>query len=373
MNRAVPTWRYLIAALAAGLALLTTPPRLEAACATDADCDDLNSCTLDVCHVGSGTCESTNLPSGSGCDDGNLCTIGERCDAYGLCGGATNRADGFPCDGDGNPCTTDSCQAGACVVGPALPDGTDCNDGNSCTTGEACQGGSCVPAETLPDGNLCVDGDACTLNDTCQGGVCIPGTFLDSDGDGDSDCEEADCGCDPLDAREVCILPNRIVGSGGSANGEVLVEFFAPTSRKVTAATDDSCATTGTCALEADGRLRCTRGRIWDVCTTDADCDEPDNTCRVVVNWPKPPQPPAVPLELLVARRGRTDILALFDPASVAQGCSQKVDVPLDPSRHTNRVLLIAKGIANGRLWKDRDRLRYFTASFPSGTSLGPP
>lgn len=366
MNGAVPTWKHLVTTLAAWVVLCTAAPQLAAACTTDVDCDDLNSCTSDLCIVGSGTCQHTNLPSGTGCDDGNSCTTAERCDLFGVCGGGTAKPDGVACNDDDNPCTTDTCQAGICASGPTLPDGTGCNDGNSCTTGDTCQGGTCVGATTLPDGNLCVDGDACTLDDMCLGGVCVPGTFQDADGDQDSDCKEADCGCDPMDADEVCILPNRLVGSGGSVNGEVLMEFFAPTTRRVYPATDDSCATAGVCAVAGDGRTRCTRGKIWDACTTDADCNQPASICRLIVNWPKAAIPPIVPVALEFARLGRTDILAAFDPP-VTQGCSQKVDVALDPNRRSNRIILGARGTANGRVRRERDRLRYFVVSSPSG------
>ena len=73
---------------------------------------------------------------------------------------------GVDCD-DGNPCTVDSCSAGACSH-----DGTGvslaCDDGNACTTGDACQGdeaGTCAGEDT--SATRCDDANACTL-DSCD-------------------------------------------------------------------------------------------------------------------------------------------------------------------------------------------------------------
>jgi slime mold repeat-containing protein len=63
------------------------------------------------------------------CDDGDGCT-NDACDA-----GACTETD-VGCD-DGDACTTDSCTAGACTYMPL-----DCDDGNDCTR-DGCAAGTC--------------------------------------------------------------------------------------------------------------------------------------------------------------------------------------------------------------------------------------
>ena len=58
-------------------------------CKSDADCDDQNPCTDDVCAVG-GTCRQVALV-GTSCDDQNACTEGETCLEGGECGGGFTR------------------------------------------------------------------------------------------------------------------------------------------------------------------------------------------------------------------------------------------------------------------------------------------
>ncbi len=83
-----------------------------AACATDpALCDDGNQCTDDVCEPFTGC---TNAARTGACEDGDLCTLGDACNA-GVCVPGPPRE----CQ-DGDPCTLDSCvpATGACVQQP---------------------------------------------------------------------------------------------------------------------------------------------------------------------------------------------------------------------------------------------------------------
>lgn len=78
-------------------------------------------------------------------------------------------SDDSMCD-DGNPCTDDRCEAGACVFEPA-PAGTSCADENPCDGEETCDGAAqCEPGVPLDtdDGNPCTfDGcDPATGNPT---------------------------------------------------------------------------------------------------------------------------------------------------------------------------------------------------------------
>jgi hypothetical protein len=96
-------------------------------CLLAGDCDDGNPCTIDVCDAGA--CESTPI---SGCTP---CTVPGDCD-------------------DGNPCTTDACTSGTCS-NPAGNDGGSCDDDQSCTSNDECIGGSCVGTEDCPFGLAC--------------------------------------------------------------------------------------------------------------------------------------------------------------------------------------------------------------------------
>lgn len=100
------------------------------------------------------------------CADGDVCNGIERCVA-GSCEPATAP---LACD-DGDPCTTDTCDAtaGCAHADVACPatcgpgdDGLRCSDGTACTTGDTCSGGACVGTPLA-----CDDGDPCTV-DACD-------------------------------------------------------------------------------------------------------------------------------------------------------------------------------------------------------------
>jgi len=102
--------------------------------------------------------------------------------------------DGFPCD-DGNLCTIDDkCLNGECVGTPK-----SCDDGNFCTT-DSCDGttGECV--HQCREGASCNDGDPDTVNDTCQlvSGECqcvgeTPECLSDADCNDNNPCTQDKC------------------------------------------------------------------------------------------------------------------------------------------------------------------------------------
>ncbi len=100
---------------------------------------------LDQCHE-AGTCDPTTgvcsnpaKPDGTSCSDGNACTVGDAC-SNGTCAGGTPVVctpldqchDAGTCDPTTGMCSN-----------PAKPDGTTCDDGNACTVTDRCQAGSC--------------------------------------------------------------------------------------------------------------------------------------------------------------------------------------------------------------------------------------
>ncbi len=101
-----------------------------------ASCSDGNPCTTDSCDAITG-CKFAAMADKVVCGDANACTSGDAC-ATGQCVGLAKKCD------DGNVCTDDACEplTGGCSASNAV--GVDCDDGNLCTTGEYCSAGACT-------------------------------------------------------------------------------------------------------------------------------------------------------------------------------------------------------------------------------------
>jgi cysteine-rich repeat protein len=291
------------------------------------------SCVQILCGNGmSDPGEECEPPNGPICD--------ANCQRIPVCGDSFIDAP-ETCD-DGNVLAGDCCSP---TCQPE-PQGSPCtDDGNPCTD-TACNNAAMCVATPKPDGYICNDNDVCTLNDHCQAGQCTGGSGADQDGDGDCDLKEQQCGCSFSDAKEVCLLPNRLVGKAGNGRGEVLMNWYAPTLVKPPIDTDPSCQQVGDCI-----NSRCVAGGIYDKCTTDSDCNLPPDTCRVVVNWAGSPD-----MTLLYAKMGRT-LIGGFTP--ITPGCSRKVDVAIDPIKRSSVLKLKTRGTADGRYVVDRDGFRY--------------
>lgn len=161
--------------------LCTTPDCVDGECILRRRvCDDNNVCTKDRCDSTTGDCVFDPAP-GEPCDDGDPCTREDRCTRSGACVGSP-----VICPDDGNVCTRNFCRGGDCVSEP-IPG--PCDDGNACTVGDRCQSdGSCRGeprdcaaeadcdprceiARCEPDrGCLCVERDP--LPPQCQGRTC---------------------------------------------------------------------------------------------------------------------------------------------------------------------------------------------------------
>ena len=130
------------------------------------------------CSVG---CGNGIVEAGEECDDGN--TASGECDADCM----------LPrchCD-DGNPCTTDGCDAqGQCIhalIPRCVPcaTGADCDNRNLCDGTERCDDGFCAPGVPL----LCDDGNPCTV-DACDPAMgCIHHSCDDGDPCTDDVCD----------------------------------------------------------------------------------------------------------------------------------------------------------------------------------------
>lgn len=132
-----------------------------------ADCSWLDTeCILGLCKpVGPDNpegfdCQSQFKPSGTGCEDGQYCTINDACDGAGWCAsGGPN-----PCHGVADACNNGACNEDTDTCSPApKQNGTSCNDGDSCTMGDECLNGVCAGAS-----NICGEYKVSTFHTTAD-------------------------------------------------------------------------------------------------------------------------------------------------------------------------------------------------------------
>jgi hypothetical protein len=290
-----------------------------------------------------GTCDTTtanvdatpflaNAATGTACTG---CTADPQCD------------DGLACNG-GETCNTGS---GQCVNGTAIvcPAPTQCQISNSCQ-----EPGTCVPTNKA-DGQACNDGNICTQADQCLSGVCVGGTGgADTDADGYCDIFENQAGCDPNDPTEIPPQAETYAGSP-SGIGEGLVTYTGPHGSRITVATDPTCATAGVCGPPPFGYPTgfCSTGKIGDPCTTNAQCNEPAKTCRLVANYANIVD---IGFDFTYLNK-KIFPIAGFSP--LHKGCSKKVDVTLNPTKRQNNVRIWTHGTVQGRTRRDRDYFIY--------------
>lgn len=288
-------------------------------CSVDFDCEagDVPECFESFCDNSVGQCKIRPRSDQPTCDDGDACTVDDKCVA-GSCAGAA-----MECSDD-NACTADSCEAGqGCVFTPVEG---GCNDGDLCTTADRCQAGECVgdanpvcqctvdaDCEQFDDGNACNgtlvctvkqcltdettvvncapsadpckinacdsasggcletpaengttcdDGDACTTGDACQAGACTGQATICDDGNActDDSCNSA-TGCAYTNNADACD-DGDLCTSGDSCAGGNCVGTPEPAC---------NCATNADCVAFEDGNL-CNGTLICDagVCKPDA-------------------------------------------------------------------------------------------------------
>lgn len=161
-------------------------------CLGDAECDDGDPCTDNTCE--SGACVVTNARGP--CDDSDPCTENDECSA-GVCVGMSipgciTCVSASECDDD-NDCTDDDCVGNICQN---TPNADTCDDGNICTEDDACSGGVCsgalIPGCAACESNEdCDDGVFCNGTETCNGLTCDPG----DDPCGNDECDEVTDTC----------------------------------------------------------------------------------------------------------------------------------------------------------------------------------
>jgi len=226
-------------------------------------------CKRYACDAATGGCKLVDRPDDEPCDDGNPCTLGEKC-FFGACYGVnlcTCGADGDcdpyddddACNGtlacaDGacevaadsrvlcgdpaaEPCSVRACDpaSGQCVTSPAH-DGAPCLDLDACTDGEVCAAGECGGggSRSCDDLNPCTadfcaadlgclhqnldtacdDGNPCTKGEYCQAGMCLTAelSICDDHNACTDDLCDANGGCQFVDNEQPCDDGNPCTG-----------------------------------------------------------------------------------------------------------------------------------------------------------------
>lgn len=193
-------------------------------CSQDAQCDDGNECTDDVCQAG--VCERIN--NTSGCDDGDSCTQQDVCLA-GRCAGYNICPDQCSLD-----CVSGCGQTGCCIQ--------ECQ-GESCP---ACQPGcSC---DQKCDTNTCVQ--RCLPRSVCH-------FFSQENARSDLDCVNATCffDCEGSDECNLKCKSESVCEMRCNASDTCTLECSPDASCTLT------CISTDTCVLAcADGPITCAEG-----------------------------------------------------------------------------------------------------------------
>jgi hypothetical protein len=103
----------------------------------------------------------------------DVCDVAESCDGINDdCPADVFALVGTPCRTDAGQCdVAEACTglSAACPADAKEPDGTGCNDGNACTMTDTCQSGACIGADRLD----CDDGDGCTADSCDAMGGCV--------------------------------------------------------------------------------------------------------------------------------------------------------------------------------------------------------
>lgn len=229
----------------------------SASCSSISECDDGDPCTLEACD--GGACAYYASPI-AGCDSGLedfICKADDDCAGFiegmGSCATAA-------CEGDNK----------VCVV-TILEEGADCDDGDTCTMGDVCTGGDCV-ADGPAD---CNDDNPCT-EETCDGaaGGCL---YTDVVCDDEDACTIDTCGA------EGCVFEASTgdCDDGDFCTAEDLCTDGVCAGVALDCEDGDFCtaeicdAETGDCIVdESVPSLDCDDGEVCttDICLEDASC-----------------------------------------------------------------------------------------------------
>lgn len=173
------------------------------------DCDDGNACTDNLCDSDDG-CLTSPVAQGTTCQDGDPCTLVDKCDANGTCIAGTPKV---PACDDEDVCTSDTCTANGsgCLFEPiagCCSSNSECNQegGEICTGEHVC----CAPICVDEQGQELLCGDdgcgstcgECGINAVCNDGACcFPNCYSPVKACGDDGCGG---GCGSCEPGQVC-------------------------------------------------------------------------------------------------------------------------------------------------------------------------
>ncbi len=252
-------------------------------------CDDGNACTRDSCSA-EGTCQHEAVADGTSCANGNACDGEEVCRG-GLCAaGLALTLD------DGNPCTTDACDATRGVTHTPVAAGTRCGDNadlcagvSACTADGQCVRGLApgVPASTAcarfacdpatgsvvstfaAAGSACSDGNACNGDERCDdAGTCQPGTAPRLD-------DQNICTTDTCDAA-LGVLHTPVAEGTSCANGNTCDGDEVCRAGTCTAGTSPALDDGNPCTVDA---CDATRGVTHTPVAAGTRCGDNANLC----------------------------------------------------------------------------------------------
>ncbi len=176
-------------------------------CASDADCDDGDPCTENLCNEIACACSALPVD----CNDGDACT-NDACTP-----GVGCTYDEVDCD-DGDVCTDDTCNT---MLGCEHEDNAaDCDDDDECTDNDVCAAGECGgDAVDCDDGDVCTD-EWCDPVDRCEyvyntepcgdGSICVSGT------------------CTAVEPPPAIVINEVLYNSTGSPDEDAFVELLGP-------------------------------------------------------------------------------------------------------------------------------------------------
>ncbi|MCO4760647.1 MAG: hypothetical protein KC502_04040 [Myxococcales bacterium] len=272
---------------------------------------NLNACKAGYCDEKGNKCALKAAPSGTSCNDANLCTQTDKCDTAGVCKGTNPKS----CASD--QCNTGICdpKSGACGKKPKA-NGLKCNDANLCTQTDTCQSGACKGTnpklckgtacslgvcdpktancglKPKKDGTLCSDGQACTKPDVCKTGKCLGGPWT-------CQCKiHTDCNDKNSCTADTCVSGkcyNKITAGTSCSDGNLCTKPDVCNTSGICvgkpvlcndkkACTADSCSkTTGACVYKILSGFPCSDGKLCttsDTCTSKGTCVGKTTVCN---------------------------------------------------------------------------------------------
>ena len=163
--------------------------------------DPANQCKVNTCDPKTGECVMRDKADDTSCEDGLLCTVGDKCmggkcvSGDDKCTASCTSDEDCKAFDDGNACNgAPTCNNGVCAVGQDVT----CDQAGDGTCGmSVCdpETGKCKDL-IIPDGNSCVT-NLCKDGQVCNQGACVGGT--------DIICDDQDpCTTDSCDPEKGC-------------------------------------------------------------------------------------------------------------------------------------------------------------------------